>query len=119
VKNKKVGLHSQPIELKLPFHLVQKSKLKLKIEALNWDKQAIRSNIKSRQLEGSEFILSSACWVNPHYYLEILNDFKCMEDCEHPGEYISPDFKKIRCDVHKNRENDDHGYFKITHIDHH
>jgi hypothetical protein len=118
-KSKKVGLHSQPIELKLPFNLVQKSKLKLKIEALGWDKQAIRSRIKSKHYRFSNFRLSFACWVNPYYYLEILNQFKCMKDCGNPGVYISPDSKTILCEVHKNREKDHHGYVRHTQIGNH
>jgi DNA repair ATPase RecN len=40
-----------------------------------------------------------------------------MKDCEHPGEYISPDFKKIRCDVHKSRKKNDHEYVRLSKID--
>jgi hypothetical protein len=39
-----------------------------------------------------------------------------MKDCENHGEYISPDYKAILCEVHKRREMDDHGYVRLTQI---
>jgi hypothetical protein len=90
------------IEHELPFHLVQKSKLRLEIKAFNWDKQAIRSSIESKQLQAfTNFHLSTSSGSTHYYHLEILNQFKCMKDCQKAGEYISLNFKTILCEAHK------------------
>jgi hypothetical protein len=39
-----------------------------------------------------------------------------MKDCQNAGVYISPDFKTILCEVHKDREKDRYLYFKLTQI---
>jgi hypothetical protein len=39
-------------------------------------------------------------------------------ECKHGGKFISPDFKKILCEVHKEREDNHQEYIKISQIGH-
>jgi hypothetical protein len=37
--------------------------------------------------------------------------------CKHGAQFISPDFRKILCEVHQGREDNYQEYIKISHID--
>jgi hypothetical protein len=40
-----------------------------------------------------------------------------MVKCKHGGQFISPDYRKILCEVHQGREDNHQEYIKISSID--
>jgi uncharacterized protein (DUF4415 family) len=48
----------------------------------------------------------------------MLDEFQCME-CQHKAIFVSPNYEKILCETHKNREKNHQDYFRIRGVDQH